>query len=43
MKLLCVGITRSQGIQGGFEILPPDQERIKGTEKASPIHTLFHR
>ena len=20
-----------------------DQERIKGTEKASPIHTLFHR
>ena len=21
----------------------PAQERIKGTEKASPIHTLFHR
>ena len=21
----------------------PKQERIKGTEKASPIHTLFHR
>ena len=21
----------------------PDQERIKGTDKASPIHTLFHR
>ena len=20
-----------------------NQERIKGTEKASPIHTLFHR
>ena len=21
----------------------PEQERIKGTQKASPIHTLFHR
>ena len=21
----------------------PNQERIKGTEKASPIHTLLHR
>ena len=25
------------------EFLNFDQERIKGTERASPIHTLFHR
>ena len=23
--------------------ITPQQERIKGTEKASPIRTLFHR
>ena len=26
-----------------YVVLPFYQERIKGTEKASPIHTLFHR
>ena len=24
-------------------VIAYEQERIKGTEKASPIHTLFHR
>ena len=25
------------------EFIPFSQETIKGTERASPIHTLFHR
>ena len=30
-------------VSNNFEKFTCKQERIKGTEKASPIHTLFHR
>ena len=31
------------GVENTETTIPGNQERIKGTEKASPIHTLFHR
>ena len=42
---LTFGVEKSQilHLQISFRSMGKEQERIKGTEKASSIHTLFHR
>ena len=36
-------VRQRKGVVVGEEEKRREQERIKGTEKASTIHTLFHR